>query len=214
MSHYVSIWNSLLLQSYHHLPWLNSYLWQMQIPLLSDCDPKSPPPQCCVQLVTLATLQEPSQACLTQSRILKTGLTPFPIGHAMLSSPHLTAWRQTGAEEAAEETLILNLSPCHYRPVWPPIRGLWVMWETLGPVLPTPVGQAACLVQTKLKTTGQAQLGLTSMRRRSLYAHFAVRRREAWKLISHPSLLICFLPLSPSHDASCISGLSIPLRLN
>lgn len=32
------------------------------------------------------------------------------------------------------------------------------MWETLGPVLPTPVGQAACSVQTKLKTTGQAQL--------------------------------------------------------
>lgn len=119
----------------------------------------------------------------------------------MLSSPHLTAWRQTGAKEAAEETLILNLSPCHYRPVWPPIRGLWVMWETLGPVLPTPVGQAACLVQTKLKTTGQAQLGLTSMRRRSLYAHFVVRRKEAWILISRPSLLICMLPLSPSYHA-------------
>lgn len=58
------------------------------------------------------------------------------------------------------------------------------MWETLGPVLPTPVGQAACSVQTKLKTTGQAQLGLTSMRRRALYAHSVVRRREAWILIS------------------------------
>lgn len=132
----------------------------------------------------------------------------------MLSSPYLTAWRQTGAEEAAEETLILNLFPCHYQPVWPPIRGPWVMWETLGPVLPTPVGQAACSVQTKLKTTGQAQLGLTSMRRRALYAHSVVRRREAWILISLSSLLASFLPLSPSHHASHISGLSVPLRLN
>lgn len=88
------------------------------------------------------------------------------------------------------------------------------MWETLGPVLPTPVGQAACSVQTKLKTTGQAQLGFTSMRRKALYAHFAVRRGEAWILISHLSLLTCFLPLSPSHHTSCISGLYIPLRLN
>lgn len=67
------------------------------------------------------------------------------------------------------------------------------MWETLGPVLPTPVGQAACSVQTKLKTTGQAQLGLTSIRRRALYAHSVVKRREAW-------ILICLsLSLAYSH---------------
>lgn len=182
----------------------NDWLWSQIPPILYTA------------CVLSNTPREPSQASLTQSRILKTGLTPFPIGHAMLSSPYLTAWRQTGAEEAAEETLILNLSPCHYRPVWPPIRGPWVMWETLGPVLPTPVGQAACSVQTKLKTTGQAQLGLTSMRRRALYAHSVVRRREAWILISLSlsSLLACFLPLSPSHHASRISGLSDSLRLN
>ncbi len=200
MSHYVSIWSSLLLQSYHHLPWLNSYLWQMQIPLMIDCYPKFPP-VLCTACVLSNTPREPSQASLTQSCILKTGLTPFPIGHAMLSSPYLTAWRQTGAEEAAEETLILNLSPCHYRPVWPPIRGPWVMWETLGPVLPTPVGQAACSVQTKLKTTGQTQLGLTSMRRRALYAHSVVRRREAWILISlslvFTRMLSSSFPFSP-----------------
>lgn len=75
------------------------------------------------------------------------------------------------------------------------------MWETLGPVLPTPVGQAACSVQTKLKTTGQAQLGLTSMRRRALYAHSVVRRREAWILISlslvFTRMLSSSFPFSP-----------------
>lgn len=156
--------------------------------------------------------REPSQTSLTQNSILKTGLTPCPVGHAMLSSPYLTVWRQTGAEEAAEETLILNLSPCHYRPVWPPIRGPWVMWERLCHVLPTPVGQAVCSVQTKLKTTGQAQLWLTSMRRRALYAHSVVRRRKAWILISFSSLLSCFLPLPPSHHANCISGLFNPIK--
>lgn len=131
----------------------------------------------------------------------------------MLSSPYLTAWRQAGAEEAAEETLILNLSPCHYRPVWPPIRGPWVMWETLGPVLPTPAGQAACSVQTKLKTTGQAQLGLTSLRRRALYAHSVVRRREAWILISLLYSHAFFLS-PPLTTPAVFSGLSFPLRLN
>lgn len=73
------------------------------------------------------------------------------------------------------------------------------MWETLGPVLPTPVGQAACSVQTKLKTTGQAQLGLTSMRRRALYAHSVVKRREAWILISlvFTRMLSSSFPFSP-----------------
>lgn len=159
---------------------------------------------------------EHSQASLTQSSILKTGLTPFPIGHAMLSSPYLTIWRQTGAEEAAEETLILNLSPCHYRPVRPPIRGPWVMWESLRPVLPTPVGQAACSVQTKLKTTGQAQLGLTSMRRRALYAHSVVRRREAWILISFSFVFTRMFSSSFSFSPRklYIYGFSIPLQLN
>lgn len=150
---------------------------------------------------------------IKQSHALKTALTPFSIGHAVLSFPLLIAWRQTGAEEAAEETLILNLSPCHYGSVWPPIRGLWVMWEMLGLVLPTPVGQAACSVQTKLKSTGQTQLQSTSMKSHALYAHFVVRRREAWILISHSSLLACFLPLSPSHHISCISGLFIQLKV-
>lgn len=45
MSHYVSISNSLLIDYNHHLLWLNMYLWQMQIPLLIDCDSKSPPPR-------------------------------------------------------------------------------------------------------------------------------------------------------------------------
>lgn len=74
------------------------------------------------------------------------------------------------------------------------------MWETLGPVLPTPVGQTACSVQTKLKTTGQARLGLTSMRRQALYAHSVVRRREAWILISlscpYSHAFFLFPPLS------------------
>lgn len=75
------------------------------------------------------------------------------------------------------------------------------MWESLCPVLPTPVGQAACSVQTKLKTTGQEQLGLTSMRRRALYAHSVVRRREAWILISFthvfPRVFPSSFPSSP-----------------
>lgn len=101
---------------------------------------------------------------ITQRCTAKTALTPFSMCHGMLSSLHLTFWRQTGAEEAAEETLIPNFSPCHYGPVRPPIRCLWVMWETLGPVLPTPAGQTACSVQTKLKTTRQTQLRFTSMK--------------------------------------------------
>lgn len=191
MSHHVSISNSLLIGYNHHLLWLNSYLWQMQIPLLIDCDSKSPPSVLCAACDLSNTI--------TQRCTAKTALTPFSMCHGVLSSLHLTFWRQTGAEEAAEETLIPNFSPCHYGPVRPPIRCLWVMWETLGPVLPTPAGQTACFVQTKLKTTRQTQLRFTSMSPRDLYACFVVVKREAWILISHLSGLASFLPLSPFH---------------
>lgn len=122
MSHHVSILNSFLIDFIHHLLWLNLYLWQMQIPLLIDCDPKSP-------LLMVCTACDLSNT-ITQRCTAKTALTPFSMCHARLSPLHLTFWRQTGVEEAAEETLIPNFSPCHYGPVWPPISSLWVMWET------------------------------------------------------------------------------------
>lgn len=161
----------------------------MQIPLLIDCDPQSSALVLCAACDLSNTI--------TQRCPAKTALAPFCMCHAMLSSLHLTFWRQTGAEEAAEETLIPNFSPCHYGPVRPPISCLWVMWETLGPVLPTSAGQTACSVQTKLKTTGQTQLGFTSMRPWAVNAHFVVSRREAWILISQLSWLASFLPHSP-----------------
>lgn len=210
MSHYVSIWNSLLRQSYHHLARLNSYTQKMQIPLLIDCAPKFPHMLC--------TACDFSHTPRTQPVVSHTRLCTYDRSNSRPNRPchalipvfnSLTSDRSRGGSRGDFNTKSLPLSlPACVTAYQRPLSDV----GNPGPCPPNPCSQAACLVQTKLKTTGQAQLGLTSMRRRSLYAHFAVRRREAWKLISRPSLLICFLPLSTSHHASCISGLSIPLR--
>lgn len=105
MSHHVSISNCILIDYSHYLLWLNLYLWQMQIPLLIDCDSKSP-------LLVLCEACDLSNT-ITQRRTAKTSsnsLQHVPC-HALIPAFNiLTSDRSRGGSGGDFNTKLLLLS--------------------------------------------------------------------------------------------------------